>query len=208
MTEVASTLAALADRYWEQVSRFKPTESFLRGDHRFAGEMEDRSRAAEDEAIADLGTIAASAEALDPGSLSRGDPERAGRSTRDASVTKWACFRGIWSGRESSPSTRGGRVGWWSIRGCTPLVGHVRKLSTTCWPTHHWRPTTSSTRSSATSAGPDRRLPTRPGSRRSCDSGMRHGPPSVPPSTLRAFHDVVLGSGGVTLPVLRSLIEE
>jgi len=25
---------------------------------------------------------------------------------------------------------------------------------------------------------------------------------------LRAFHDVVLGSGGVTLPVLRSLIEE
>lgn len=58
-------LAGLADRYWEFESKYRPTEAFLRGDHRFADLMEDCTRAGEDEAIAELDTIVSGAEALD-----------------------------------------------------------------------------------------------------------------------------------------------
>ena len=73
MSEMSATLATLADRYWEFESRYRPTEAFLRGDHRFAGEIEDRTRAAEDEAIATLESIAAGAEELESDSLSLPD---------------------------------------------------------------------------------------------------------------------------------------
>lgn len=71
-------LSGLAHRYWEFVSRYLPTEAFLRGDHRFAGEIEDRTRATEDEAISELETIATAAEEVDPVSLS--GPERVTRA--------------------------------------------------------------------------------------------------------------------------------
>lgn len=64
-------LAALADRYWDHVSAFKPTEAFVRGDYRFAGEIEDRTRATEDVAISELEAIAAAAGDIDPESLTR-----------------------------------------------------------------------------------------------------------------------------------------
>ena len=73
MTDQASTLASLAHRYWEQISRFRPTEAWLRGDHRFAGELENRTRSAEDEATAGLEAISSEVEALDPQSLSTQD---------------------------------------------------------------------------------------------------------------------------------------
>jgi uncharacterized protein (DUF885 family) len=64
-----SELAALADRYWDHVSAFKPTEAFIRGDHRFAGEIENRTRTHEDEAIGELQAIVTEARDIDPGSL-------------------------------------------------------------------------------------------------------------------------------------------
>jgi uncharacterized protein (DUF885 family) len=67
------TLSGLADRYWEFVSHYSPTEAFLRGDHRFAGEIEDRTRATEDDAITELESIATAAFELDPVSLSGPD---------------------------------------------------------------------------------------------------------------------------------------
>jgi uncharacterized protein (DUF885 family) len=64
-----SELAALADRYWDHVSAFKPTEAFIRGDHRFAGEIEDLTRAHEDEAIGELQAIVVAARNIEAGAL-------------------------------------------------------------------------------------------------------------------------------------------
>lgn len=69
MPEPSEALAGLADRYWDQESARHPTEALLRGDHRFADRLEDLTRSAEDDAIAELETITAAAQQIEPGHL-------------------------------------------------------------------------------------------------------------------------------------------
>ena len=66
-------IARLADEYWEHELRTNPTTALLLGDHRHGAEMENLTRAAEDEAIGKLHGFAARAEAIDPAPLSGED---------------------------------------------------------------------------------------------------------------------------------------
>ena len=63
------TLARLADEYWELELERSPTTGLFIGDYRRAAEMEDLTRAAEDEFIERLDAVAAAAEAVDPATL-------------------------------------------------------------------------------------------------------------------------------------------
>jgi uncharacterized protein (DUF885 family) len=63
-------LARLADEYWELELERSPTTGLFLGDYRRADEMEDLTRAAEDEFIERLDAMAAAAEAIDPATLS------------------------------------------------------------------------------------------------------------------------------------------
>ena len=62
-------LARLADEYWELELERSPTTGLFIGDYRRAAEMEDLTRAAEDEFIERLDAVAAAAEAIDPATL-------------------------------------------------------------------------------------------------------------------------------------------
>ena len=66
-------IANLADEYWEHELRTNPTTALLLGDHRHGAEMENLTRAAEDDAIAALHSFADRAEAIDPAPLSNAD---------------------------------------------------------------------------------------------------------------------------------------
>ena len=67
-----SSLGQLAIDYWEHKMRTNPTWALLLGDHRFDDQMEDLSRAAEDDAIEALSGFADAATAIDPAGL---DPD-------------------------------------------------------------------------------------------------------------------------------------
>ncbi len=66
----------------------------------------------------------------------------------------------------------------------------------------------SRSRSTATSACPARRWPTRSASGRSSGSGKSARRRLGDRFDIRAFHDVVLGSSSVSLPVLRHLVDD
>jgi uncharacterized protein (DUF885 family) len=66
-------IATLADEYWEHELRTNPTTALLLGDHRHGAEMEDLTRAAEDDAINALHAFANRAEAIDPAPLANPD---------------------------------------------------------------------------------------------------------------------------------------
>ena len=62
-------LARLAADYWELELERSPTSGLFLGDYRRADEMEDLTRAAEDDFIERLEAIVAAAEAIDPTTL-------------------------------------------------------------------------------------------------------------------------------------------
>jgi uncharacterized protein (DUF885 family) len=70
---MSSEIAKLADEYWQHELRTNPTTALLLGDHRHGAEMENLTRAAEDEAIGKYHGYAARAEAIDPAPLSGAD---------------------------------------------------------------------------------------------------------------------------------------
>jgi len=70
---MSTDIANLAAEYWEHELRTNPTTAMLLGDHRHGAEMENLTRAAEDDAIATLHGFAARAEAIDPALLSSAD---------------------------------------------------------------------------------------------------------------------------------------
>lgn len=78
----------LAASFWEHHLRTNPTEAHLLGDYRFAGEWEDESRPAENDAVAALRGFAADAEAIDPAGLT--DSEQVTRSVLVATATATA----------------------------------------------------------------------------------------------------------------------
>ncbi|HSR45529.1 MAG TPA: DUF885 domain-containing protein [Acidimicrobiia bacterium] len=63
-------LRNLGDEYREAWLRRSPTTALMLGDHRYDDQMEDLSREAEDDAIAELRSFADRAEAIDPADLS------------------------------------------------------------------------------------------------------------------------------------------
>ena len=65
----STTLADLAERYWHHRNSTNPTSALLNGDHRFGDQMEDVTRAGEDESITALDGFADEAAALDPTEL-------------------------------------------------------------------------------------------------------------------------------------------
>ena len=73
-----SDIGRLAERFWTFELRRRPTEALLIGIHDFDGEIEDLSRRAEDDSVAELTAIAGQAEAVDPATLN--DDERTSRA--------------------------------------------------------------------------------------------------------------------------------
>ena len=69
-TVVHEGLRQLGDEHYEAWLRRSPTMALMLGDHRYDDQMEDMSREAEDDAIAELRSFAARAEAIDPSGLS------------------------------------------------------------------------------------------------------------------------------------------
>ena len=67
--DAVSDLDQLTTAFWDYYLESNPTEAHLLGVYRYAGYVEDGSRAAEDRQIEALRTFAADAEAIDPGGL-------------------------------------------------------------------------------------------------------------------------------------------
>ena len=65
----STALADLAERYWDHRNATNPTSALLNGDHRFGDQMEDVTRAGEDESITALDGFADETAALDPSKL-------------------------------------------------------------------------------------------------------------------------------------------
>ena len=63
-------LADLAAEYWEYRLSTSPSTAHLLGDHRYDDQVEDQSRAAEDDHIGELRRYVSAANALDAGELS------------------------------------------------------------------------------------------------------------------------------------------
>ena len=99
-------------------------------------------------------------------------------------------------------------AGWSSTPASTRWAGAASRRSRSSRRTRSSPRTTSSTRSIATSRGRARRWPTSWASARSArcaaDAETRLGPKF----DVKAFHDLLLGGGAVSLPVLREQIEE
>jgi len=70
---MSTDIAALAEDYWQHELRRHPTAALLMGEHQYDDQMEDLSRATEDDAIAALDDFVARAEAIDPANLSKSD---------------------------------------------------------------------------------------------------------------------------------------
>jgi len=68
-----SEIRALADEYFDYLSKTGPTEAHLRGDYRYADRFEDMSRSAEDAEVAALRGFVARAELIGPNDLSHED---------------------------------------------------------------------------------------------------------------------------------------
>ena len=66
---MADDINALADEYFEFLSRVGPTGAHMRGDYRYMDRFEDLSREAEDDEIAVRRSFVARAAAVDPSSL-------------------------------------------------------------------------------------------------------------------------------------------
>ena len=142
---------------------------------------------------------AASASATRPSS-------RAGRSTPSGWPTRWASTATTSTASACWPATRGGRAAWSSTPACTRWAGPASRRSTSWWPTPGRR------RRDHRRGRPLHRHP-RPGAglqgRPAGDpaaAGARPTPGSGDAFDVRAFHDAVLGSGTVSLPVLRELV--
>ena len=83
---------------------------------------------------------------------------RAGACTRSGCPTRWACTAATSTGSACSRSTPGGRRGSSSTPGCTRSAGRATGRSSSCSTTRRSRPTTSRTRSTATSSMPGQAL--------------------------------------------------
>lgn len=70
---MSTDIAALAEEYWQHELKMNPTTALLMGDYRYADQMEDLSRAAEDDAIAAYDGFVASAKAMNPTELTKED---------------------------------------------------------------------------------------------------------------------------------------
>ncbi len=70
---MSTDIANLAAEYWEHELRTNPTTALLLGDHSYGDQMENLTRAAEDDAIGALHGFADRAEAIDPTPLSNPD---------------------------------------------------------------------------------------------------------------------------------------
>ncbi|GGF46741.1 hypothetical protein GCM10011519_20910 [Marmoricola endophyticus] len=67
--DAARDLDDLTTAFWDHYLESNPTEAHLLGIYRYAGFVEDSSRAAEDRTIETMRTFASDAEAIDPGGL-------------------------------------------------------------------------------------------------------------------------------------------
>jgi uncharacterized protein (DUF885 family) len=70
---VPDDIRALADEYYEYLSRYRPTMAHMRGDYRFADRFEEASREAEDAHIASLREFRSRAEGIDSAGLAPQD---------------------------------------------------------------------------------------------------------------------------------------
>jgi len=180
-------LDRLATELWEFGLENSPSSATLLGDHRFDHLIEDLSEEQEAVQRAQLFEFANRAEAIDPDTLNH--TERVTRTVMigecrknvaviDSQITEMRSDQLI-----SPHATMLHVAPQWMFPEPDYAEAYIERL--------HAIPGTLDQafdryRSAIRKGRPPariRRLPTRPGSRRSCDSGMRHGPPSVPPST-------------------------
>ncbi len=120
-TQTPSSVAALADEYWEYVlSTVSPTTALLIGDHRYDDRLEDMSRQAEDEHMAKLDDIVARAGAIDPATLGTDD-----KVTRSVLIHEASSLAGPMHARlaefDVSPST-GVHIQWLQVVGQLPIT--------------------------------------------------------------------------------------
>lgn len=85
---MSDDLTTLADEFWEETLRFRPTYRHMLGDYRDAGSWEHASREAEAAHVAELRELVARADAFDPAGLD--DDQRLTRDVMVASATTTA----------------------------------------------------------------------------------------------------------------------